>query len=366
MQSWELFLVIRTLLFGLVVATVGQFPVLAEQDVPIRTGLWVSLRVPQESGAIDALESRIRANPNLTGVCLSIDWNDIEKESGKLDFGAIDKTVTALRALSMKYELGIKPGMSTPSFVFQEGARAIETRVTNPRRANAGEAVLIPVPWDPIYQRNFSRLIKLLGEHYGADPLCVSVVLTCANFMSNEMDLPKTPIDRAKWKAMGNYESELLDVYKKYTDEWASAFPHQAISLHVAKVLDLPPAFSERVVDYGLSKYPARFTIQNCQLNGRRENTGLMSYDLVQKYRDRVHHGFQSVGTFHDSARMGSIEMAALNVVHAQGEYWELWHRDGMGVETSTAIARAWEEARRIGYDAYKKKLMSEGKYRER
>ena len=39
---------------------------------------------------------------------------------------------------------------------------------------------------------------------------------------------------------------------------------------------------------------------------------------------------------------------------------------DGMSVETSTAVARAWEEARRIGYDADKKKLISEGKYRER
>ena len=63
---------------------------------------------------------------------------------------------------------------------------------------------------------------------------------------------------------------------------------------------------------------------------------------------------------------MGLIEMAALNMVHAQGEYWELWRRDGRSAETSAAIARAWEEARRLGYDAYKKKLISEGKYRER
>ena len=35
---------------------------------------------------------------------------------------------------------------------------------------------------------------------------------------------------------------------------------------------------------------------------------------------------------------MGSIEMAVLNVVHAKGEYWELWHGDGMNPETSAAI----------------------------
>jgi hypothetical protein len=63
---------------------------------------------------------------------------------------------------------------------------------------------------------------------------------------------------------------------------------------------------------------------------------------------------------------MGSIELAVLNVVHAAGEYWELWHGDGLSVETSAAVARAWEEGRRLGYDSYKKKLISEGEYRTR
>jgi hypothetical protein len=359
--------VIRALVCGFLVATTGQTSVFAEWEAPIRTGLWVSQRVGESPASLSGFEAQIRANPNLTGVCLSIGWNDIEKESGKPDFSALDETVAVLRRVGMKYELGVKPGMSTPSFVFQEGAQAFATRVSNPHRPNFGETVAIPVPWDPVYQRNFSRLIKQLGEHYAADPLCVSVVLTCANFMSKEMHLPKGPADRAKWKAMGNYGVELLDVYKKYTDEWAKAFPHQAISLHVSKVLDLPPEFCERIVDYGLRKYPERFTIQNCQLTGRREDTGMMTYDLVQKYRDRAHHGFQSLaGLSHPNERMGSIEMAALNMVHAQGEYWELWHGDGMSVATSTAVARAWEEARRLGYEAYKKQLMSEGKYRGR
>ena len=130
-------------------------------------------------------------------------------------------------------------------------------------------------------------------------------------------------------------------------DEWAKAFPRQAISLHLAKVLDLPPTFCERIIDYGLSRYPERFTIQNCQLSGRKEDTGKMTYDLIQKYRDRAHHGFQSLAALaRPNERMGSIEMAALNVVHAGGEYWELWHGDGLSVETSGAVLRIWEEAK--------------------
>jgi len=352
--------------FFLVTIT-GSISCAAPAGPAIRTGLWVTQKVSGDRAELDVFTNSIRANHQLTGVCLHIPWSQVEKEPGKPDFSAVDNFVAVLRDIGMKYQLCFKPGAAMPAFVYANGAQPFETRVMNPHRPNFGEAVVIPVPWDPIYQRNFSRVIAALGERYASDPLCVSVVLTCANSLSAEMHLPKRREDLAKWKALGNYEDKLLYAYKKYTDEWAKAFPRQEISLHLSKVLDLPPQFCEQVIDYGLSKYPDRFSIQNCQLTGRREDTGIMTYDLVQKYRDRAHHGFQSLASLsHGNERMGSIELAVLNVVHANGEYWELWHADGFSVETSSAVARAWEEARRLGYDAYKKKLISEGEYRTR
>jgi hypothetical protein len=348
------------------VATAGQTPIFADIGPPIRTGLWVTQRCPRDTNELNRVAAGLAKNHNLSGVCLHFFWNDLEKEPGKPDFSMLDKTVAEFRRLGMKYELGFGPGAHTPKWVYDQGAKAITTQVPNPHRADYGQTIEIPVPWDPIYQREFSRMIAQLGERYGQDPLCVSVVLSCANAVSGEMHLTKTREDLAKWQAMGDYEGMLLDVYKKYTDEWAKAFPRQAISLHLAKVLDLPPSFCERVVDYGLSKYPGRFTIQNCQLTGLKEDTGVMTYDLIQKYRDRAHHGFQNLaGISRPSERMGSIEMAALNVVHAGGEYWELWQGDGISVETSGAVLRIWEEAKSLGYEAYKKKLISEGKYQQ-
>jgi hypothetical protein len=356
---------VRTYLWVIALGVSGQFWALAAAGPPLRTGLWVLQ--PIESGRdASAFEAKVRGNSYLSGVCLHIGWKDIEKEPGRLDFSAIDEYVAALRHIGMKYELGIKAGVDTPLFLYQQGAQSFETHVNNPNRANFGAAVVIPVPWDSKYQESFSRLITKVGERYSSDPLCVSVGLTCANFMSKEMHLPKNPADLAKWKQMGDYGAKLLDVYKKYTDEWAKAFPKQQISLHLTKVLDLPQTFAERVVEYGLSKYPARFTIQNDQLTGRKEDTGTQSYDIVQKYRDRAHHGFQSVAGFaHSGERMGSMEMAALNVVHADGEYWELWHGDGMNPQICAAVDKAWREAKQLGYDEYKKKLIANGSYRQ-
>src|SRR5438132_2279971 len=356
---------IRACLCVVAPAILGHVSLFAAAGPPLRTGLWMTQPIEGDDKT-GAFEAQVRANPHLSGVCLHVGWKDIEKEPGRLDFSAIDKSVAVLRHIGMKYELGIKPGADTPPFVYQQGAQSFETHVKNPNRANFGVAVAIPVPWDLKYQENFSRLIAQLGERYSSDPLCVGVVLTCANFMSKEMHLPKTPEDRAKWNAMGDYGAKLLDVYKKYTDEWAKAFPKQQVALHLSQVLDLPSSFFERIIDYGVSKYPERFTIQNCQLTGRREDTGTLSYDLVQKYRDRAHHGFQSLAGFsHGGERMGSIEMAVLNVVHAKGEYWELWRGDGMNAQITAAIATAWDEGRKLGYDSYKQKLVSEGRYQE-
>jgi len=356
---------LRCVSYGLfLVAATTSISYAAPAGPPIRTGLWVTQKLPDNAGALPELEPQLRANHNLSGVCLHIPWRKIVTPNGQPDFDLLDKTVAVFRKTGTKYQICLHPGAFTPDFVYKDGAQPFEGQVKNPHRADFGKAVRIPVPWDSVYQRYFSQIIRQLGSQYAKDPLCVSVVLTCANFMSAEMHLPKTPSDRMRWQALGDYRTLLLEVYKKYTDEWARAFPRQEVSLHLSKVLDLPISFLEDVINYGLSKYPERFTLQNCQLTGRKEDTGMMSYDLVMKYRDRTHHGFQSLAALNGAdGRMGSPEMATLNIVHAGGEYWELWHGDGFSPEISAQAAAAWQKAKELGYEAYKKKLISEGKY---
>jgi hypothetical protein len=42
-----------------------------------------------------------------------------------------------------------------------------------------------------------------------------------------------------------------------------------------------------------------------------------------------------------------------------------LWHGVGFSPEISRQAAPAWQKAKELGYEAYKKKLISEGKYRQ-
>jgi len=333
----------------------------------LRTGIWVMQHVPEDDAQFLEFERGVRGNPHLSGVALGAGWDEVEKEPGGYHFEGFDRAIAVLRDVGMKYKLGIKPGTNTPQFVYQKGAAAFPSAVINPHRPNYGEEVALPLPWDPIFQEYYSRLIRALGERYSRDPLCVSVALTCANFLSGEMHLPKRPEDMERWKSNGDYKAKLLDVYRKYTDEWAAAFPRQEICLHVSPVLHFAPSeFTEKVIEYGISKYPSRFAIQNCSLSGRREDEGKEAYEIIRIYKDRVHHGFQSLASFlTQQDRMGTPEMAALNQVHAGGSYWELWHGDGMSVAVSEKVAKVWEEAKRMGYEAYKAKLVAGGLYRK-
>ena len=40
-----------------------------------------------------------------------------------MDFGAISRTVSVLRGLGMKYQLGFGAGVHTPPYVYTEGAQ---------------------------------------------------------------------------------------------------------------------------------------------------------------------------------------------------------------------------------------------------
>ncbi|MBI5632843.1 MAG: beta-galactosidase [Nitrospirae bacterium] len=333
-----------------------------------RTGIWMMQPLPDNEKQLQKFRNAIRTNQYLSGVVLHADWSRVEYKEGDYNFDGFDRAIAVLREQGMPYQLIIKPGTGTPQFIYQKGAAHFQAVVKNPHRPDYGESVTFPLPWDPVYQRHFSLLIKKLGLRYSPDPLCVSVALTCANFLSAEMHLPKEFQDMEKWRLLGDYKSLLLGVYKKYIDEWSQAFPRQEICLHVSPVLDLRPTeFSELIIAYGLSKYPGQFAIQTDMLTGRREDAGKEPYDLVMKLKDRVYHGFQSLAAFARSGeRMGSVEMAALNVVHAEGKYWEVWNIDGMKADVSQRILRTWDEAKKSGYINYKATLIARGLYREK
>ena len=331
-------------------------------------GLYASLKPPETDEKADAFLRKLQGNPCLTGVLLAAKWNEIESEEGCYDFSRLDRCVELVRKAGKQYKFKVVTGIYSPEYIYKTGAVRFDTVIANPNRSTYGDRAAIPVPWDPVFQRHFSRLIKTFGERYASDPHCVAVTLTCANYMSAEMHLPKSPEDMRRWTEVGLTSDKLLRVYCQYMDEWATAFRRQLICLHMSKTTNLsdvsPNEFVERVALYGLEKYPRRFALQNNGLNGRKENRGDPGHPLF-KFKDRLLNGYQSLASFDRTPeRQGSIEMAALNFVHVDAEYWELWEADGMNAETCRKVQGAVDDARRLGYEGYRKKLIETGRYR--
>jgi hypothetical protein len=331
-------------------------------------GIYASMAAPQSEEEAKQLLALLRSNPDLTGVLVNAPWETLEPEREKYDYSALERTIKVVREAGKQYKLNISAGMRSPLYIYADGAARLRTSVSNPSRSTYGNEVSVPVPWDPVYQKHFSRLIRKLGERYASDPHCVGVTLTCANFMSSEMHLPRTPKDMEQWKKFGLTSNRLLAVYKKYMDEWAAAFPRQFVCLHKSLSAPMPDTsqdeFAGQIALYGIERHPKQFALQHNILHGRKE-TEVRPDDPIFKYKDRLLHGYQSFASFLTTPqRQGTIEMAVLNFVRADAMYWEVWRGDGVDAKTCAHIAASVAEARKLGAAAYKQKLIRDGLYR--
>jgi hypothetical protein len=189
----------------------------------------------------------------------------------------------------------------------------------------------IPLPWDPVFLDHFARFVTAAGRRYASDPLCAAVAITGANFQSDEAHLPKSPKEIQRWEALG-YREKLPRAYERYIDIFAEAFPRQQLCLHISVAVHNDDGVMEKAVAYGAQRYPERFTLENCQLNGRNDNSGLYSYALIQQYTGKLHIGYQSLAYLAEGergSRMGDPRRAVGNFVRGYGEYWELWDGNG-------------------------------------
>jgi hypothetical protein len=341
----------------------------AELFGPMKGLFWMVGSTDREGkdAILRSMDQVLSRNEHLSGVFLGVHWKDIEPQPGKYDWEFLDAQIARARKYKKMYKLSIFPGTSTPAWVYEQGCEAFSTVVTNPHRPNVGEEVKIPVPWDEVYQKCYLRLLGKLAERYGNDKHFVAVALGGANFMSDEMHLPKRKEDVQKWGRYGDYRSKLVAVYKKLIDSYAATFPHQQVCLHVSMPIQGMENEVSAIVAYGAQKHPEQFTLQSCQLNGRSENNEVFSYRIIMQNRDRVRHGFQNVaGWRYSGERQGSMEMTVLNLVHADSEYWELWRGDGASRETCAKLQQLWDTAKKLGYDGYKRELQQQDKYRER
>lgn len=154
--------------------------------------------------------------------------------------------------------LGIVIGRISPSWLYDLGARPFHYVDRNPFHNSSGQVQTIPVPWDPVYQREHAEMVAAVGARYAGNP---AVRLVHAE----HMNYPSTASDVRNWTAIGFTNERLAGAVNDQVDHWAAAFPGRALLVLVFPVGIATPqdplAVPRAVAAHGYAIAPAGFLV---------------------------------------------------------------------------------------------------------
>jgi hypothetical protein len=227
-------------------------------------------------------------NPFITGVMLTVSWGQIQPDSEKdFKWSKVDEELNKAKAAGKDVTLVLHAGgRHTPGWVkHTPGIQLISIVDTNIyNKKSYCQPVTVPVFWDPIFLEKKKKYIAEAGKRYGTNPNISGVIVSFANFMTDDWNVPHRADDSGgecgkkfdqirQWKDAGYTTEKMFNAGKETIDAWAAAFPGKALKLplHLThKGLEddkdgTPPTGSKlavKITQYGYERYPDRFYVQ--------------------------------------------------------------------------------------------------------
>jgi PKD repeat protein len=237
------------------------------------------------------IPSGILSNPSVDGLAVRATWNFLEPAQGVYNWSYLDGIINAAAAADKKVSLSITAGTLTPSWVYKAGAQAFTfIDATSPLTQT------LPVPWDPVFLTQWTKLITHLGHRYAGNPTLTQVKITGINISSAETQLPNSPgvqvtlgkrtwlttNDVADWVAAGYTRAKVENAWQTIADAWSQAFPNQQIA-SVLEPKHFPPIDNDGdvfvnpqgadpqiladLINLGMTRYGTQFVMQNNALS---------------------------------------------------------------------------------------------------
>jgi Beta-galactosidase len=193
--------------------------------------------------------SRAITMPFVDGGYIRTSWRSIEPERGKFQWRYLDEQIAAISALNKKIAIGIDAGQRSPDWLYTEGAAGFKTVVEIPRQQDFCEPMMLPVPWDTIFLKEWDRLVGAVGARYAAAPSLVMVKITGIAYRTDETLLPREtgrwangqgiaqgkrchyPNDIEQWGAVGYTAEKVSLAFAQIATSFARSFPRQALVL---------------------------------------------------------------------------------------------------------------------------------------
>ncbi len=182
------------------------------------------------SGAGAACRTVVLDNPNVDGVSIRQDWQDLEPTEGVYNWTFLDAEVARIAASGKKILLRINTQAHKPAWVNSAVVAAGGDFFTFD---NDGVQTTIPVFWDPTFLAKKKAMITALGARFTSNPAIVMVWSSFANANSEDWSVPHTSHDIADWFALGYTSEKMIDAGRQIIDTTMQAFPNQYITLAV-------------------------------------------------------------------------------------------------------------------------------------
>jgi hypothetical protein len=309
------------------------------------------------SGRVDP---GVAANPNVTGVLLRYNWQDVEGADGVFDWSTIDNEVGLAAAAGKQASISVVAGFQSPSFVYAAGARPFSFMWD---RGSFGPTactlVQMPVPWDPVFQAKWAGFVAAFGAHYNSNPTVAHVVLTGFNSKTPELYLPTSvnaPInvngqkctslnDIANWQAAGYTRTKAEAAWNAIAAEFHTAFPDKPFAASMSPT-DFPPLdqsgnllpkgveddqANSDVIANAVALYGQQFVLQNDGLSA----TWL--WKLESTYTGQINTGYQMVNFVMGTSLPGAITLA----LTAAPEFLEMSTTDIDNATLASTVATA-------------------------
>jgi hypothetical protein len=112
--------------------------------------------------------------------------------------------------------------MSSPPWAL-EGAKVERfARQYGPGTGNVGN---LPMPWDPVYLKNWFEYLKLVADRYGRSPAFRMIAAAGPTSITAEATLPHNPGDLPRWMAAGYTPTKYIEAWRQTFRAYAALFP---------------------------------------------------------------------------------------------------------------------------------------------
>jgi hypothetical protein len=307
---------------------------------------------------LSQIPKAVLTNPYVDGLALRVGWSALEPSIRNFQWSQIDSVVSLAASYGKTVSISVQAGIQSPTWLYSNGARSFKFMWDLPYGPAQCTQVLIPVPWDPVFQARWAEFVAAFGARYGSNPHITFVKLTGLNSQTEETMLPNavagTPINGGRCRAMNDVQDWLNLGYTRtkvenawfaMANEFDRAFPNRQFAAMMVPG-GFPPIddngylipnmgcdyqATEDMLSYGITSYGmGSFIGQNNGLS----NTWI--YLVLARDASKIDTGFQM------TSQLGSKLPQAINLaLQNSADYLEIYPADISDPSLQTAIKQA-------------------------